>query len=70
MRVEWCLLMLGLSGPVLATETTDADAPDAALLEFLADWPDDDRQWLENEMDIERTEDAIPIAPIRETHHD
>lgn len=71
MRAEWVLLLLGLSGPALAAEADDGDTqPDAALLEFLADWQEDDQSWLDAEMSNEQSGDAAQDASAQETNHD
>ncbi len=44
------MLLLGLSGPVLAEDAGSGSPPDAALLEFIAEWQDEDQRWLDAEM--------------------
>ncbi len=84
MRVEALLLCaLGLSVPAQAAEpaqqiqsaeprksTQSVAPPDPALLEFLADWSEDDRQWLDVELNNTQTDGVANAPTARETNHE
>lgn len=75
MRADrWFLLALGACAAVRAAEPVEAPQPvappDAGLLEFLADWPEEDRQWLEVELDTTPSDGTPAAPPSRETTHE
>ena len=57
-RARVCLILLVCVGAVQAGETAgNSSAPDAALLEFLADWGDEDQAWLDAQMINEQSDE-------------
>ncbi len=70
--VEAALLALTLCVPMSAL-AQEAAQPDAALLEFLADWNETDGDWLEAELTNELDAaviDAAQAAPRAEKAHE
>jgi hypothetical protein len=68
---EVALLVLTLAAP-LGVVAQDATPPDAALLEFLADWNEADGDWLEAELTSESndvaTDGALPASRAEKDH--
>lgn len=66
-------LVLGAALPVSAQDSAqDSGLPDAALLEFLAEWDGTDSEWLDAELNSEQTEavddGAVPTHRVEKTH--
>lgn len=70
-RAEWLLLLLGMTWPLQAAEPAAGETPpDAELLEFLADWQEEDQTWLDAEMNDEQVGAALQDVPAQEINHD
>ncbi len=69
---ECALLALALAAPMGAV-AQDVSLPDAALLEFLADWDEADPDWLDAELNAELNDevtDGMAPAARTETGHE
>lgn len=68
---EIALLILALAAPMIVI-AQDATLPDAALLEFLADWNEADGDWLEAELSTESndvaTDRMLPASRAEKEH--
>lgn len=68
---EVTLLILALAVP-MSVVAQDATPPDAALLEFLADWNEADGDWLEAELSTEShdvaTDETQPASRAEKDH--
>ena len=58
---ELALLALMLAAPINAS-AQDASLPDAALLEFLAEWDEADPDWLDAELNAQLNPDASVVS--------
>lgn len=76
MRAKYILLLLGLSGAAHAAVNSESDAvPDAALLEFLADWQAEDQDWLDDQLLQDQVneqggEASVPAPAAQEMSHE
>lgn len=68
---EVALLVFALAVP-MSVVAQDAMPPDAALLEFLADWNEADDDWLEDELSDESnnvtTDGTLPASRAEKDH--
>ena len=64
---EAVLIAMALAAP-MGVLAQDATAPDAALLEFLADWNAADGEWLDAELSDDAAEVNTPSVRVEKDH--